>query len=405
MRRRRFQKGSLQLRKHGNRRVWVVLYYDEKSERRYHTIGLASEMNKGQADEKRQEFMRQINGGARTPGAIRPPTVAEFLDQVYLPFYLGKWKESTAGTSENRLRHHIEKELGAHRLEDLALAPLQQFLELKAASGLSFSVVDHLRWDLSSLFEMAVSEKVIAVNPTTALYTPKTAKRTESLAMSADQVELALGAVEYRERVILRLAIFAGMRPGELLAIQREHVRPDASVIEIRQRVYRGKFAAPKNGLVRKVAVPPSTASLLRDWMEKAVDQNPEVYVFAGETGQPLWRSSLLEDHIRAKLEPIGLGWVNFQVLRRTHASLGHQAKVDPKVSADQRGCMVIGVALDVYTKSSMKDWRLPRRSLRTLFSQKAVRALLQRPACRFLKETGLWRVNEFWDEVTPLSY
>jgi len=38
--------------------------------------------------------------------------VAEFLEQVYLPFYRGKWKESTAGTSENRLRHHIGKELG-----------------------------------------------------------------------------------------------------------------------------------------------------------------------------------------------------------------------------------------------------------------------------------------------------
>ena len=57
-----------------------------------------------------------------------------------LPFYMGKWKESTAGTSENRLRHHIEKELGAHRLQDLTLAPLQQFLESKAAAGLSFSV-------------------------------------------------------------------------------------------------------------------------------------------------------------------------------------------------------------------------------------------------------------------------
>ena len=91
---------------------WVVLYYDEKSERRYHTLGLAAEMNKGTADEKRQEFMREINGGVRTTKATRPPTVAEFLDQVYLPFYRGKWKESTAGTSENSLRHHIIKGLG-----------------------------------------------------------------------------------------------------------------------------------------------------------------------------------------------------------------------------------------------------------------------------------------------------
>jgi len=89
--------------------------------------------------------------------------------------------------------------------------------------------------------------------------------------------------------------------------------------------------------------------------MESAVDRDPEAHVFAGETGQPLWRSSLLEDHIKAKLEPISLGWVNFQVLRRTHASLGHKAKVDPKVAADQRG-HGIGVALDVYTKSSIEE-------------------------------------------------
>lgn len=375
MRRRRFQKGSLQLRKHADRRVWVVLYYDNNGERRYHTLGWATEMNKGQADEKRQEFMRGINGGeGRSAGSIRPPTVAEFLDQVYLPFYLGKWKESTAGTSENRLRHHIVKELGAFRLQDLTLAALQQYLERKAASGLSFSVVDHLRWDLSSMFDMAVSEKVVNFNPTASLYTPRSAKRSGSQTMSAEEVELALGAVEFREKVILQLAVFGGMRPGELLAIQRGHVRPDASVIEIRQRVYRGKFASPKNGLVRTIAVPPSTAALLRDWMEKAVDQSPEAYVFAGETGQPLWRSSLLEDHVRAKLEPIGLGWVNFQVLRRTHASLGHEAKVDPKVSADQRG-HGIGVALDVYTKSSMKDRATAAKQLEDSVLTKAVRS------------------------------
>lgn len=354
MRRRRFQKGSLQLRKHAERRVWVILYYDERGERRYHTLGWASEMNKGQADEKRQEFMRIINGSDRTISAVRPPTVGEFLEEVYLPFYRRKWKASTSGTSENRIQKHIGKDLGSERLNKLTLAKLQEYLEQKASTGLSFSVVDHLRWDLSSMFDMAVAEKVVVTNPTASLYTPKTAKRNKQVAMSAEQVELALNTVEEREKVILRLAVFAGMRPGELLAIRREHVKQDGRVIEVEQRVYRGKLDTPKNGLDRTVAVPPETATLLWDWITNAVDADPNTYVFAGETGNPLWRSSLLEDHIKAKLQPVGLGWVNFQVLRRTHASLGHDAKVDPKVSADQRG-HGIGVAIDVYTKSTMK--------------------------------------------------
>ena len=90
----------------------MVLYYDNKGKRRYHTIGFASDMNKGAANEKRQEFMREINAGERTTATIRPPTVQEFLEQAYLPFYRGKWKESTADTSEGRIQHHLAKELG-----------------------------------------------------------------------------------------------------------------------------------------------------------------------------------------------------------------------------------------------------------------------------------------------------
>jgi integrase len=76
---------------------------------------------------------------------------------------------------------------------------------------------------------------------------PSSAKRAISQAMSREQVEVALAAVEFREKVILHLSIFAGMRPGEFLAIQRKDVSPDATVIEIQRRVYRGKFASPKN--------------------------------------------------------------------------------------------------------------------------------------------------------------
>ena len=124
MRRRRFQKGSLQQRKHGNRRVWVVLYYDATGKRCYYTLGWASEMTKSTAAEKCQEFLLTINGGERT-ARVLPPKLAEFVEQVYLPFYRGKWKESTASTSENRIQHHIIADLGwsTARIVQLGCSP------------------------------------------------------------------------------------------------------------------------------------------------------------------------------------------------------------------------------------------------------------------------------------------
>jgi len=45
------------------------------------------------------------------------------------------------------------------------------------------------------------------------------------------------------------------------------------------------------------------------------------------------WRRSMLP-----KLKAVGLAWCNFQVMRRTHATLMRHLKADPKLVADQLG-------------------------------------------------------------------
>jgi hypothetical protein len=106
--------------------------------------------------------------------------------------------------------------------------------------------------------------------------------------------------------------------------------------------------------------------------------------VFPSERGTYLSRDNLLRRNIHKKLEDIGLGWVNFQVLRRTQASLGHKEGVDPKVAADQRG-HAIGVAIDTYTESDLES----RRDAVT----KLERALVGR-SLRFC-ENRVFEVNE----------
>jgi integrase len=148
------------------------------------------------------------------------------------------------------------------------------------------------------------------------------------------------------------------MRPGEILALQRRHVAEDCAELVIEQRLYRGTIDDPKtNSSKRTVGIPEQTAGILREWMEK-VGRKPGAWVFVSENpAKPMWRDNVWYRQMKPALEKVGLGWANFQVLRRTHASLGHEAKVDPKVAADQRG-HGIGVALDVYTKSSIEARR-----------------------------------------------
>jgi integrase len=364
MRRRRYQKGSLQLIRSGKAKRWVVLYYTADGDRRYHTLG-AGNLPKAEAEKLRDAFMRGINGVDQPePDGTRPALLSEFIERVYLPFQRAKWKSSTRVTSEHRIKHHIVKDLGASAMEGFTLGTLQAFLQAKADAGLSFSMVDHLRWDLSSIFEMAVAERVIAINPTSALYTPKNAKKGETRAMTAAEIATALDAVEFRERVIMHMAIFAGFRPGEILGLERRHVSADGSTVQVEQRVYRGEVDHPKTRpSVRVVAIPPKTAALLQQWLESAVETSAAAFVFAGETGRPVWRDTLLYDHIRPRLKPLGLGWVDFQVMRATNASVSHRLKLDPKVTADQRGHGV-GVSINEYTKTSVEDRAAAARKL-----------------------------------------
>jgi hypothetical protein len=118
MRRRRYQKESLQERRHRKKRVRVAQYYDAEGHHRYHTLGRMADLTKSQAEQSQSAFMRTMNGGDDPePGRTRSVLVTEFVNQVYLPFQRGKWRGSTAETSDQRIRAHIIQDLGNQQME------------------------------------------------------------------------------------------------------------------------------------------------------------------------------------------------------------------------------------------------------------------------------------------------
>lgn len=362
----------MQVRSHGKRKNWVVLYR-EAGVRKYHTLGLFSKLSKSKAQEQQTTFMQEVN--ARAADAPDPNmTFGNFLEGVALPFYRRKWKRSTAETTESRMLFHFAP-FHDTKLQAITLNAMQEFLAGKARVGLSRSVVAHLRWDLSAIFRLALAEGYIGRDPTAALYTPREAKTKPTRALSVEEVPTYIDALDMRERLLARLAIFTGMRPGEILALQRQHVKEDCSEIVIEQALYRGCIDDPKTtSSKRTVAVPPETALLLKEWME-LVPKNPDAWVFASENPvKPLWRDNAWYRCMKPRLIPFGLGWANFQALRRTHASIGHELGIDPKVSADQRG-HGIGVAIDVYTKSPLKKRASAAEQLEKAVLKKKIRS------------------------------
>jgi integrase len=134
------------------------------------------------------------------------------------------------------------------------------------------------------------------------------------------------------------LALFSGMRPGEILALQWKHVADDH--VDVVHRLYRGKLDRPKTERsTRKVALSASTRQLMKQWREERDPEETESWVFPSlHPSTPLGRDSAWRWILRPPLQRIGLEWATFQVLRRTHATLARQANIDPKLVADQLG-------------------------------------------------------------------
>jgi len=344
--RKRFQKGSVR-KMHG---AWIGRWRDD-GKPQSKKLGSVSQMTKSQAWEELADILRPIN--ARVELANRDKKFGDFVDQIFFPFYRRKWKRSTKMTTEDRIQFYLIGEFQDRKLSEINRDELQSFLDEKS-NTLSFSTVDHLRWDLMQIFRMAVNEGCVRQNPAELLFTPRECKKGDKRAMNRKEVNRLFEILELRERLIVKFALVGGMRPGEIFALRRGRVT--ATYADVCERVYRGDLDTPKTTKsVRLAALSSGLARDLEDWLNACPDGGPNGWLFPSEKlSTPLRKDGVWRRKVRPKLKEAGLEWVNFQVLRRTHSSLMREENVDPKIVADQLG-HTLDVNLNVYTQTSLE--------------------------------------------------
>jgi integrase len=344
--RRRYQQGSLS-KVDGN---WIAQWWED-GHRRKKTLGRVSTVAKAKAQAELDAILAPINSRASAPSPST--TWGEFVKHTYLPFYSRKWKLSTRMTNEDRFRVHLTPLYEDRALGSFTRDELQDLLDRKTESGLSYSVVAHLRWDLRQVFRMAVQEGHILRNPAELLFVPREAKRPEHTVMTLKEVQLCFAALERRELLIVKLAILAGLRPGEIFGLTWGHL--SGTHADIRQRVYRGRIDSPKTAhSLRKAALTEGLLGEIREWRSLSRDTSEAAWLFPSETGKtPIAKDNIWRRYIGPQLKAVGLNWVDFHVMRRTHATLMNEIHNDPKLVADQLG-HTLDVNQNVYTQASV---------------------------------------------------
>ena len=115
-----------------------------------------------------------------------------------------------------------------------------------------------------------------------------------------------LSVLDVRERLAARLALLAGMRPGEILGLK--WARMEADYADIRRRVYRGDVDSPKSvRSVRFAALSDGLLTSIDEWRAESLDSSADTWVFPSEKlSTPLAKDNCWRRSFLPKLTPVG---------------------------------------------------------------------------------------------------
>jgi integrase len=331
-------------------------------------LGTKSKMTKHQAQDSLDEIIAKKTGGSTQPRADeRIVTLGWFTRNRFFPLREGStWKEGTAINRKSAIARDILTKFGEMPMGQIDKFMLQTHLN-HLARTLSAGRVMHARFYMKAIFEEAIDQEFVEKNPARKLILPKELRTVNKTTLTWDQLRLLLASVALRDRILLKLDMTETFRPSELFALRWSGFDMDGRTLTVSQTAYRGKlrgYGKTKTSL-RTVHVPEGLANDLWFWKLECPDPTPEAFIFPnsrkrnGTRRNGFIRTDNYRTRVLKKLErELGLPKLNFQVLRRTIATLA-QAKGSVKDVQGILGHSKADTTVNVYMQeieSSVKE-------------------------------------------------
>jgi len=271
--------------------------------------------------------------------AAEAETIRNRSGLIYKPSVLRGYRSS--------LELRLLPEFGNARIENVTRREVQAFADQLLEEGLRSSTIKNHLMPMRAIYRRLVMRGVVAVNPTTNLELPSDAVSRDRIASPAE-AELLLMALPEFDRGIWATAMFAGLRSGELQALEWSCVDLASGLIRVEQSYdpRAKRFIEPKSKAGRRrIPIP----AILRDYLvEHRMNSTGSGLVFGRSETVPFDNSvvSKRARRIWAKsdLQPIG-----FHECRHTCASAMIAAGVNAKAITTFLGHSAISITFDRY--------------------------------------------------------
>lgn len=310
---------------------------------------------------KAKDFLRDMEQGLSLDAAKL--TVSDYLDSWLADSVKGSVWYTTYKDHERNVRLHLKPGIGRLKLKNLTRMHVQRLINDKAKEGYGARTVRYIHTTLSKALTQAVDWDLVPKNVASRAKLPQL-RRTKRQTLSVQNVAAFFEAAsEDRFGALYVLAVTAGLRPGELLALKWEDVDFENESLAVRRAV-----SEDESGLVlrdetktsqdrRLELLPVAIENLQRHrfmqnqerlkyrglWQENDL-------IFPATNGAIMRRNNLHRRSYKPLLEKADLPDIRLYDLRHTFATLMFENKEQLKLVSEMLGHSSIKQTADTYT-------------------------------------------------------
>jgi integrase len=344
-------------------RVYRDEYVNGRRVRKRKRIRLApASMPVREVQKIKDEYLRPLNQGLISEGGATP--FESFVRNVYAMTDLVLMASSTQARYLGIIDRYLIPAFGSSCLRDITPLALQKYIlgfKISEADGLaerkpgrgvekclSRESVDKIRDVLSSILGSAVKYGFLVKNPAEGVHLApaKRGTRRHKPFIRPEQFAALVELIQEPYSTMVYTAVYSGLRVSELIALRWSDIHEQSITID--ERYCRGDWAAPKSDASNTtIPVNRKVIERIQNLRTMTVDvkagtgtrryrvvksDGPDDLVFASvRDGRPMRDNNVLTRHIKPAARKLGIGWVNWLVLRRSYATWLRMVGTDPR--------------------------------------------------------------------------
>ena len=323
-------------------------------------------------------------------GVFFEPTkvdLAGWLDHWLSEYVMPSAKPLTLATYKSRVETHIKPALGRVKLTQLNATQIQAFYnDLLRVHELSPKTIKNIHGILHKALDQAMKLRYIGLNAADACTLPRVEKK-EIAPLTEDEISAFLAVIQEGEplRDLFTVALFTGMREGEICGLPWDAVNFRDGTITVKQQLCREKekggqhyIAATKNDKARTLTAAPFVMDILlnvqraqfSDRLALGLAWNNEFnLVFTDKSGKFIAPQTAFK-HFKKIAAKIGRPDARFHDLRHTYAVTALQEGDDVKTVQQNLGHATASFTLDVYGHVSEKMKRESAARMQSYFEK-----------------------------------